>query len=76
MRLDGITITEEDIRDILRQANPGKPAYFKGDACEVYKQHRSTAMVGVSILSCIYPDAGAAVAAMMAIIEKACEEKK
>ncbi len=75
MRLDGITITEKDVQDILQQANPGQPASIKGDACEVYKANRATAMVGTSILSCIYPEAGAAVATMIAILNKACENE-
>ena len=40
-----------------------------------FREHYDSAIIGTQILTCVYPDAGAAVAAMIAIAKKICSEE-
>ena len=73
-KISEITISQEDIDDILRQAIPGEAASFTGNACTFFKKSKTLLLTGVAILHFVYPPAAGAVQALIAIMEKACEE--
>jgi len=73
MDIHSVRIRQEDIDRILAEATPAEPVGLIEDSCSIYHRSRSTIMIAISILGFVYPPGAAALAAVVAILDKACE---
>ena len=72
MDIKSVQITQQDIDRVLAKAAPAEAAGFAGDACSIYKQAKPLIDIAIKILSFAYPPAATALAALEAIMDKAC----
>lgn len=74
MDIKNIKISEKDIEAIMAEAEPVSPAAFQEDACSHYLEKRHFAVAAISLLAPGSPDIAAVLGAMIAILDKACQD--
>ena len=77
MNIKDLVISEQEIQNVLNEAVTGTAASLgKGNACSLFHKSRPLILTGVAILNFIYPPAAGAISAIVAIMDKACNDKK
>ena len=72
MDIKSVQVTQQDIDRVLAAAAPAQPAGIVGDACGVFNQVKPYLQIAITILTVFYPAGAKAVAAVIAIMDKAC----
>jgi hypothetical protein len=73
MDIHSIKITKKDVERASAKVIAATPASFSGDACDVFKKARPLLEIAIAVLSFTVPPASAAISAVVAILDKACE---
>ena len=73
MDIRSVRVSQEEIDIVLARTMPAAPAVATADPCTLYRNNRHYLQIALALLSVWFPPGAAALAAMIAIIEKACD---